>query len=576
LRSRAKGASIPFNELSIHMLGLFQLSRTQPIAHAILLLSSVSAAGLALGSLKYRGIALGSAGVLFAGILFGHFGDKIDHAVLDFAKEFGLVLFVFTIGLQLGPGFFSALREQGLKLNALAALIVAIGAIVTVIGAKALRIDMAGAVGVFSGATTNTPSLGAAQQALDSLQDFPSDRAEILSLAFAVAYPVGIAGIIGSVLILQKLLGIDLAEEAERLRTERQKSIEPLERMTLLVEDPKIEGVPLGQVPGRRAISVIVSRTRPVGTAEVQAASESTPLHAGDLLLAVGTRANLEEFAHLVGKISETDLTTLPGKLISRRIVVTRKGVLGKTVAELGFEPLYGATITRVSRGDLEMSAVPHLRLRFGDVVQVVGEPDGIDRTARAVGNSTKALNQTQFIPLFLGIALGVLVGIVPIPFPGLPVPVRLGLAVGPLMLGIILSRLGHVGKLVWYVPQNANMAIRELGITLFLAAVGLKAGEHFFSTLVSEIGLKWLVCALGTATLPLILVGAFARGVLKMNFATISGMISGSMTMPPTLASAGLMAITDEPQVAYATVYPLTMLLRILTAQTLALLLCR
>jgi putative transport protein len=526
--------------------------------------------------LKYRGIALGSAGVLFAGILFGHFGEKIDHSILDFVKEFGLALFVFTIGLQLGPGFIAALRQQGLKLNLLAVAIVLGGALVAAIGAKILRIDSAGALGIFSGATTNTPSLGAAQQALATLPDFPADRAALPALAYAVSYPVGIAGIIASLLGVRAIFGIDSVREAESFRAEQQKGVEPLERMNLLVENRSLDGVPLGEVPGVRETSVTVSRVRSAGVVEAHRAAANIDLHLGDVLLAVGTRRGLDQFALIVGRASDDDLMQSPGNVTSRRIVITRKAVLGKTLAELGLEHLHGVTVTRVTRGDLEMSAVPELRLRFGDVIQVVGEAGALEETSKLAGNSLKAMNETQFIPLFLGIALGVIAGLFPIRFPGLPVPVRLGLAGGPLILGIVLSRLGHLGNLVWHVPHNANIAFRELGITLFLAAVGLIAGEKFFASVFSRTGLLWLCCAAATTMLPLVAVGAIARSALKLNFTTISGLIAGSTTDPPALAFAGLLAKSDGPYVAYATVYPLTMLLRILTAQSLALLLCR
>jgi putative transport protein len=558
------------------MLAILQLAKTQPIAHAILVLACVSMVGLSVGSIKVRGISLGTAGVLFAGILFGHFGERIDHIVLDFVKEFGLVLFVFTIGLQLGPGFVDALRQQGLKLNLLAAATVIGGAMVAAIGAKLMRIDSAASLGIFSGATTNTPSLGAAQQALATMPDVPDERAALPALAYAVSYPVGIAGIISSLLVLRAMFRIDSVKEAEQFRADQQRGIEPLERMNLVVDNASLAGVPLAQLPGMRETGVTISRLRPAGSDQVQPASAQAQLAIGTVILAVGTHRGLEQFAKIVGRVSDEDLMESPGPVTSRRIVVTRKAVLGKTIGELGLRHLYGVTVTRITRGDLEMTAVPDLRLRFGDVIQVVGEPDGLDQVSKAAGNSLKAMNETHFIPLFLGIALGILAGVFPISFPGLPVPVRLGLAGGPLILGIVLSRLGHIGNLVWHVPHNANIAFRELGITLFLAAVGLIAGEKFFASVFSHTGMLWLICAACTAMIPLIAVGAFARSALKLNFTTISGLIAGSTTDPPALAFAGLLAKSDGPYVAYATVYPLTMLLRILTAQTLALLLCR
>lgn len=552
-----------------------QLAQDQPIAHALLTLATVAVFGLALGALKYRGIGLGTAGVLFAGILLGHFGERIDHAILDFVKEFGLVLFVFTIGLQLGPGFFATLRQQGLRLNALAVSIIVLGAMTTALVAWLLGIDYAAALGLLSGATTNTPSLGAAEQALGTLPELAADRAALPALAYAVAYPVGIAGIIGSMLVLRLIFRIDSARELEAFRAEQQKGIEPLERVNLIVENRNLDGLTIAEVPGRLETGVVISRIRRAGAAEVQAATGATRLGAGDTILAVGTARGLAQFVRVVGRVSEADLMRSPGQVTYRRVAVTSKGVLGKAVKEIGLDHLYRVTVTRVTRSDLEMTAVPDLRLQFGDVLQVVGEPSDIARAAGALGNSLKALNETQFIPLFLGIALGVLTGVLPISFPGLPVPVRLGLAGGPLVLAILLSRVGHIGKLVWHMPVNANLAFREMGITLFLACVGLKAGEKFFVTVFTSTGLFWLFCGICITMIPLVAVGAFARKALKLNFITVTGVIAGSTTDPPALAFAGALAKSDAPSVAYATVYPMTMLLRILVAQALALILC-
>ena len=558
------------------MIGALPFYHSQPIAHAILLLATVAVVGLALGSLTYRGIALGTAGVVFAGILFGHFGEKIDHATLDFVKEFGLVLFVFTIGLQLGPGFGAALRQQGLRLNALAVAIVVLGALVAMTGAVVLRIDFAAAVGLLSGATTNTPSLGAAQQALSTIPGVSSDRAALPALAYAVAYPAGIAGIIASLLLLRWFFRIDSGREAEQFRAEQTKEIEPLERLNLVVENQRLENLPLRDIPGRRETGVIISRVRQAGNGQTSVATDDTRLHVGDVLLAVGTQSGLRQFAIVVGRQSEEDLLNSGVGVTARRVVVTHKEALGQSLRELDLRQRHGVTVTRITRGDLEMAASPDLGLRFGDVVQVVGDSDDVASASATLGDSVKELNETQFIPLFIGIALGVVLGLIPISIPGMSAPVRLGLAGGPLIMGIVLSRLGHVRGLIWHMPLPANLAFRELGITLFLAAVGLKAGEKFFSTVFTQAGLIWLLCAMAVTMLPLLLVGAVARGVFKLNFTALSGLIAGSTTDPPALAFAARITKSDGPYVAYATVYPLTMLLRIVTAQTLVLLLCR
>ena len=555
------------------MTASLQVYQAQPIAHAIFVIAIVASAGLALGSLRYRGISLGAAGVIFAGILAGHFGQKIDHAVLNFARDFGLVLFVFTIGLRLGPGFPSALREQGLTLNLLAGVAVVLGGIVAVVGARFLRVDSTATLGLLAGATTNTPSLGATEQALASLPGISPDRAALPALAYAVAYPAGVGGIIASLLAIRRIFQIDPHREAEEFTARERAKVEPVERLNLVVDNPALNELPMSQLPGRRETGVVVSRIRQNGEAHV--ATEATTLHVGDVVLAVGTHTGLEQFSRIIGHASDSDLTAAPGPVTSDRVVVTQKRVLGRTVNELGFGPKYGVSVTRLTRGDLEMTALPELRLRFGDTLQVVGPPDALAAVARMLGNSVQELNRTQFIPLFIGMSLGVIAGVLPISLPGLSVPVRLGLAGGPLIAGILLSWLGHLRGLVWHVPLVVNLAFRDLGITLFLAAVGLAAGEKFFATILTRTGLIWVLCALLITILPLLVLGAVARKLFDMNFTTLSGLIAGSTTDTNALAFATLLTKSDAPQVAYATVYPFTMLLRVVTAQVLALLLC-
>jgi putative transport protein len=558
------------------MLGALPITQQQPVAHAIFLLAAVAVAGLTLGLIRYRGVALGSAGVIFAGILVGHFGQRVDHATLDFVMEFGLVLFVYTIGMQLGPGFVAALRDQGLRLNLLAAAIVACGAAVAVAVAVLLRIDYAAAIGLLAGATTNTPSLGAAQQTVATLPGVSADRAALPALAYAVAYPAGVGGIIGSLLALRWLFGIDPEREAEGFKAEQRKKFEPLERVSLVVENAALNDLPLAQVPGRHETGVVVSRVRSGVNGETRVATARTTLHKGDVLLAVGTKHGLEQFGRVVGRRCDEDLVKSGGPVTSRRVVVTCNAALGRSLRELALGSRHGITVTRVVRGDLEMTADADLRLRFGDRLQVVGSPEDVAAIVPLLGDSAKELNETHFIPLFVGIALGVVVGVVPIWIPGMSVPVRLGLAGGPLVVGIVLSRIGHVRDLVWHMPPNVNLAFRELGITLFLAAVGLKAGERFFETVWTRAGLLWFLCSLAVATVPLVLVGSLARYLFKMNFTTLSGLIAGSTTDPPALAFAVLVTKSDGPHVAYATVYPLTMMLRIVAAQVLALWLLR
>jgi putative transport protein len=553
---------------------LFDLHKMQPIAHAIGLLAFVCVVGMALGSLKFRGIGLGTAGVLFAGILVGHFGEKIDHRTLDFVKEFGLILFVFTIGLQLGPGFFATLRKQGIKMNLLAAAIVILGAVTAPFIGWLAGFDAAAVLGIFCGAVTNTPALGAATQTLAMTPEIASDRLALPALAYAVTYPTAIAGMIGTLLFLKQIFGIDPVREANEFAAKNRRQIEPLKRRTLVVTNPNLDGVRLDAIPGRLESGVTISR---VGHGEeLRAATDATVIHRDDRLAVVGTRHGLDQFELVIGGRSDEDLVLAESGITFRRVVVTDRSVLGKTVDDLDLDGRHGVAVTRITRADIEMSAVPGLRLQFGDMVQIVGRDVDLDKAAAALGNSLKELNETHFIPFFIGIVLGIALGTMPIMFPGLPHPIRLGLAGGPLIVALILGRVGRIRSQVWHMPVNTNLAFREFGIALFFAAVGLGAGAKFFSTVFTATGLEWLLAGACVTILPLLLMGIFARLVWKMNFIDLSGMLAGSMTDPPALAFASNIARSDAPTVAYATVYPLTTLLRILSAQVLAIVLFR
>jgi putative transport protein len=553
---------------------LFELHRTQPIAHAIGALTFVCVLGMALGSLKFRGIGLGTAGVLFAGILVGHFGNPVDQHTLHFVKEFGLLLFVFTIGLQLGPGFFAALRKQGVKLNLLAATIVILGAVsAPLIGALA-GFDMAAVLGIYSGAVTNTPSLGAGSQTLSTLPNIAPDRLALPTLGYAVAYPMAILSIIGTLVVLKQLFRIDPVAEAMAFAEKNRSPNEPLERRTLVVTNPNLHGMRLDAIPGRIEARVAISRVcNGDGTF---AATDATLLHLQDRLAVVGTRAALEQFERVVGRRSDEDLLLLESDISYRRVVVTDRDSLGKTVGQLDLDDRFAVAVTRVTRADLEMTAVPGLRLQFGDQLQIVGRDDDLDKAAAAVGNSLKELNETHFIPFFIGIVLGIALGTMPIAVPGLPQPIRLGLAGGPLVVALILGRIGRIRRQVWHMPANTNLAFREFGIALFFAAVGLGAGAKFFATVFSSTGLNWLLAGVCVTVLPILLIGILARAVWKLNFMDLSGCIAGSMTDPPALAFACNIAGSDAPTVGYATVFPLTTLLRILSAQVLAIFLFR
>ena len=553
---------------------LFELHRTQPIAHAIGVLAFVCVLGMAFGSLKYKGIGLGTAGVLFAGIVVGHFGNPVDSHTLHFVKEFGLLLFVFTIGLQLGPGFFAALRDQGVKMNVLAATIVISGALLAPLIGWLAGFDMAAVLGIYTGAVTNTPSLGAASQTLGTLPGVTPEQLNLPALGYAVAYPMAIIGIIGTLILLKQIFRIDPVQEAAAFAEKNRKSVEPLEHRTLVVTNANLNGLRVDAIPGRHESGVTIARVRSGN--ETVVATDATVIHQNDRLAVVGTRAGLEQFERVIGTRSDEDLVLDGGEITYRRVVVTDRDALRKTVGELDLDDRFGVAVTRVTRADLEMTAVPGLRLKFGDQLQIVGRAEDLDRAAAVVGNSLKELNETHFIPFFIGIVLGIGLGMMPIAFPGLPQPIRLGLAGGPLIVALLLGRIGRIRRQVWHMPTNTNLAFREFGIALFFAAVGLGAGAKFFATVFSATGLQWLLAGVCVTVVPILLVGIFARAVWKLNFMDLSGLIAGSMTDPPALAFASNVAGSTAPSVGYATVYPLTTLLRILSAQVLAIFLFR
>jgi len=388
-----------------------------------------------------------------------------------------------------------------------------------------------------------------------------------------VAYPLGIIGVILSMVALRHVVRVDVPGEVHALEAARRRDQARVTRATLRVENPQLGGLALRQVPGLTELGVVVSRILPEGENEAQPARLETVLHLGDLILAVGTQDRLARFALIVGPESERDLLAAPGRIMSRLIVVTHGRVLGKPLGELGLDQRYGVTVTRLTRAGVEMTAQPELELQFGDGLNVVGEETAIRQAAAVLGNSPKALDVTRFGGVFLGIALGVLLGSVPLPPRGMPVPLTLGLAGGPLLAAIILSSLGRLGSIVFYMPANANLALRELGIILFLASVGLASGERFVASVMSPEGLSAFGVGALITVVPLLGVAAVARLAFKLNYATLCGLLAGSMTDPPALAFSGTMTGSDAPSVAYATVYPLTMLLRVITAQLLVLL---
>lgn len=550
------------------------IKQVSPHAEPILVISLTAILGLLIGSIRIRGIKLGVAGMLFSGLLLGHFGLTLEPHLMSFLKEFGLALFVFTVGLQLGPGFFNSLKKDGLKLNALAVLIVMSGAaIVFVFGAFVLKWDPGLLAGVFSGSTTNTPSLGAAQQAMGGAGN--PDSASKAAMAYAVAYPFGVLGIILVIVLIRVIFRIDPKQELAELKQQLSQGTREPQRASLLVENPNLTGVAIRNIPGLGDDGVVVSRIRRRDEQQVNIANPDTVLHNGDIILAVGSPEQLERATLSIGKRVDEDLRKAPGNVTAKRVIVTHKDMIGKTIAATRISERFGVTVSRVSRQDMILTAMPDLKLQFGDMLNLVGEEAAIGQAADALGNSVHQLNETSFASIFIGITVGILFGLYPWNLPGMPVPLRLGLAGGPLIIAILMGRMGRVGPLVIHMPINANTAFRELGIIFFLACVGLGAGGKFVETAFTATGLQWMALGAVVTTVPLMLAGFIGRKMMKLNYLTLSGVLAGSMTDPPALAFSTKLTNSDYPSLAYANVYPLTMLMRILVAQIAVLWLC-
>lgn len=546
---------------------LHNLFATESVARTIILLGVAGGVGIALGKIKICNIGLGSAGVLFAGLILGHFKLGLDHHVLEFVREFGLILFVYTLGLQIGPGFFASLRSKGIILNFFAACIVFGGVVIAALWINSGFVDVAAGVGILSGATTNTPSLAAAGQALSEV-GVPPDIAAVQGMGYAIAYPFGIIGIILTMILIRVFFRINVQQEVELAESAHSNSVPPPATRNFEVRNTNLVDTKLGEVPGLSGSNVVVSRFSRGGVVEV--AKYDTRLQLGDILHAVGPEKDLNALRIVIGADAGVDLKTVQGTVINERILVTKSTVFGKPLSQISAFAQYNVVVTRVTRQGLQFSAAPNFKLQFGDVVMAVGEPANIAKIADVLGNSNKALNSPQPMPFFFGIALGVLVGSIPLAIPGLPAAVKLGLAGGPLVVAILLSRLISTGPLVWHMPHNANHMLREIGITMFLAAVGIKSGDRFMEVLLGTEGLRWLLIGATITIIPLLAVGFLARFWKKTNYAELAGMLAGSMTDPPALAFAHQSTGSDAPGVAYATVYPLTMLLRIFTAQLL------
>ena len=562
------------SQTKVGLFGSARLDLMAPITTAILILSMVAVTGLLIGSIRIRGIGLGAAGVLFSGILFGHFGATIHPEIAHFVKEFGLILFVFTMGIQLGPGIVHLWKQQGLLLNAMAAAIVIMGFLLVLAFHALLDLSVFTTAGLFSGATTNTPSLGAAEQSALMLETTSRTDVDGLAAAYAVAYPGGIIGIIASMLLMRRLFRVDVETEAKQLIENDKANHQPIERASILVDNTHLNGTRFGNIPGIDETGVRVSRVMHAGENIVHPATEQTEIRGGDVIQVVGTKSGLHRFTPLIGRTSEVDLMGQLGDVQFRRVYVTEADVLNKSLRELALDHVLGATVTRIVRSGVEMTARGSSRFHYGDIAHVVGDEAALDRVTAFLGNSAKSLNDTPFLPLFAGIGIGVMAGTIPLPIPGVPFPVTLGLAGGPLLAAVLFSIVGNVGRLVWYIPSPANHALRDLGIILFLACAGLGAGSSFFGAATSLRGLQWILAGFVITIVPLLLTGIVARLWLKQNYLTICGVIAGGMTDPPALAFANSLSESESCSAAYAAVYPLTMILRIMAAQAIVFLL--
>lgn len=541
------------------------------VAHSVLILSLVITLGIILGKIKVAGVSLGVTWILFVGIVFGHFNMNLNEHLLHFLKEFGLILFVYSIGLQVGPGFFSAFKKGGFTLNMVAMIVVFTGVVLAIALHFITGTPITTMVGILSGAVTNTPGLGAAQQANSDLNGV--DAPEI-ALGYAVAYPLGVIGCILSLLALKYLLRVKTVEEeaeAEQgLGHIQELTVRPV---TLEIHNGSVNGKTLREIhPLVKRRFVVSYICRADGGGEIEMAGADTVLHLNDKILVVSTPIDVEAITVFFGKQVDMVWEKPDSKYISRRILITKSELNGKMLSQLKIRQNFGANITRVNRSGVDLVASPGLQLQMGDRVTVVGSELAVSHAEKVLGNSLKRLNHPNLIPIFLGIALGCILGSIPFVFPGIPQPVKLGLAGGPLIVSILISRFGPHYKLITYTTMSANLMVREIGISLFLACVGLGAGEGFVDTIIYNGGYVWIAYGAIITIVPLFVAGLIGRYALKLNYYTLIGVLSGATTNPPALAYSNDQTSCDAPSVGYATVYPLTMFLRVLTAQLLIL----
>ena len=549
------------------------LFNSDSIAHIALLYSIVISLGVLLGRVKIFGVSLGVTFILFVGILMGHFGFNGNLQIINFVQDFGLILFVFCIGLQVGPSFFSSFKKGGISMNIMSIVTILLNIMVMVVLWLCLfdKEDLPMMVGVLCGAVTNTPGLGAANEALSQVG---YSGAQIAN-GYACAYPLGVVGIIGATILIRFLCRIKLDKEKEVLSQEEAAN-QPGKphRMYVEVTNPALEGITIKRLRELSNRDFVCSRIQQNGIVNIP--NKDTVLHLGDHLLIVCACDETEAIITFIGKEvdadKEFDISHSP--MVSRRILVTEEEVNGKTLTQLSLSGKFGVVATRIYRSGIELFAKPSQRIQVGDRIRVVGPSDAVDRLASRLGNSQKHLDHPNILTIFIGIFVGIIFGSLPIAIPGMPTPVKLGLAGGPLIISILISRFGYKMKLVSYTTVSANLMLREIGLSLFLASVGIKAGGNFINTVVEGDGLLYVLCGFLITIIPIMCIGPIARLKYKMNYFTLMGMIAGTYTDPPALAYANQVAGNDAPALGYTTVYPLSMFLRIITAQVMILVL--
>lgn len=550
---------------------------TDSVAHIVLLYAIVIAVGVYLGNIKIGGISIGVTFVLFAGIAAGHIGFTAPTNILSFLQEFGLILFVFMIGLQVGPGFLESFRKGGITLNLLSTVMVVLNVIV-MFACYYIFFDTSDPknlpmmVGTLYGAVTNTPGLGAANETLYSI----FDKGEVPQIAsgYACAYPLGVLGIIGATIAIKYIFGIKLEKEEEELVKEEEDNddVKP-HFMDLEVTNLYLEGKTLAQVHNFLNRDFVCSRILHDG--HVSIPNGSTIFHIGDKLFVVCAENDAEAIIAFIGPTINVDWKKQDEPMVSKRILVTRSSINGKTLGQMHFSSAYGVNVTRVTRQGMDLFAIPSLSLQVGDRIMVVGPEDAVNRVAAVMGNSIKRLDAPNIATIFVGVFIGILFGSIPVAIPGIPVPIKLGIAGGPLIIAILIGRYGYKVHLVTYTTTSANMMLREIGLMLFLASVGIKAGDGFLETVIQGDGVKYVYTGFLITIIPILIIGIIARKKYKFNYFTIMGMIAGTYTDPPALAYANSICSKEAPSIGYSTVYPLSMFLRIFTAQIIVLFFC-